>query len=82
MTGIYTTKLKNGIIKPIHLRNVSSITLNKTVVTFHYNFPCVTGRYYYESVKSEPAFDSFFWFSEEEASLEFEKCVKAFEELK
>jgi hypothetical protein len=81
MVGIYVARIKTGITKLIHLRNVASVTLNDTSITFYYNFPIVTGESYYERIQSKPAYDTFTWATEKEAKCEFDICRKALEEL-
>jgi hypothetical protein len=79
--GIHITKFGNGIMKLIHLRNVSSIALEKTTLTFYYNFPCISGDTYYEKYESKPAFEKIVYPTEEVAQNEFHKARQSFELL-
>lgn len=81
MTGIYITRLKTGVTKLIHLRNVTAVILENTSLTFYYNFPCVPGKTYYERLESKPAYDIFIWPTETDAVREFEICKKAMAQM-
>jgi hypothetical protein len=79
--GTYMIQFSNKVTKLIHLRNVSSVSLQNKLITIYYNFPCVTGESYYEKVESKPAYDSFEMPTHGEAQKEFEKIQKTFCEL-
>ena len=81
MNGVFLIRLPNAT-KRIHLHNVASVQLQKTAIRIEYNFPCVTGKSFYEKVESRPAFEEFTWATEAEANTAFQECKVAFQELR
>ena len=80
MFPVYRIIFNNGISKIINLRNVSSVVLNKNIVSINYNTNKLEGMFFFGSgsIESRIHKEEIVCNNEKDASLYFDEIYKCF----